>query len=238
MTNHTITASDDELHTFGSELNRLGLLVLGQVERLDTVLHGTHPKDGEAILRIHGQVLRSQEEAEQLAIRTLAKRQPVANDLRSVVKSIRVMREFSNMSHAACEIASLLLTLSALPMIPIPASLGQMANLLVLQTKRVLAACEANDARHAHEIWLKDQDCDRLHNAAFLEIVGLMARDPRAMRQCIYYIMLARHLARIIHQRDKSRSAGNRLDNEFLHQINKLRYIRQPRLIALMNNSG
>jgi len=31
---------------------------------------------------------------------------------------------------------------------------------------------------------------------------------------------------------------GNRLDNEFLHQINKLRYIRQPRLIALMNNSG
>ncbi len=33
-------------------------------------------------------------------------------------------------------------------------------------------------------------------------------------------------------------AAGNRLDNEFLHQINKLRYIRQPRIIALMNNSG
>ena len=32
--------------------------------------------------------------------------------------------------------------------------------------------------------------------------------------------------------------AGNRLDNEFLHQINRLRYIRQPKIIALMNNPG
>ena len=33
-------------------------------------------------------------------------------------------------------------------------------------------------------------------------------------------------------------SAGNRLDNELLHQINKLRYIRQPKIIALVNNPG
>jgi hypothetical protein len=33
-------------------------------------------------------------------------------------------------------------------------------------------------------------------------------------------------------------AAGNRLDNEFLHQINKLRYIRQPKIIALVNNPG
>jgi hypothetical protein len=31
---------------------------------------------------------------------------------------------------------------------------------------------------------------------------------------------------------------GNRLDNEFLHQINELRYSRQPSFSALMNNSG
>jgi hypothetical protein len=31
---------------------------------------------------------------------------------------------------------------------------------------------------------------------------------------------------------------GYRLDNEYLHQINELRYIRQPKIIALMNNPG
>jgi hypothetical protein len=31
---------------------------------------------------------------------------------------------------------------------------------------------------------------------------------------------------------------GYRLDNEFLHQINRLSYIRQLQIIALMNNSG
>jgi hypothetical protein len=31
---------------------------------------------------------------------------------------------------------------------------------------------------------------------------------------------------------------GHRLDNEFLHQINELSYIRQPKIIVLMNNSG
>jgi hypothetical protein len=31
---------------------------------------------------------------------------------------------------------------------------------------------------------------------------------------------------------------GHRLDNEFLHQISELRYIRQPKIIALMNNPG
>jgi len=31
---------------------------------------------------------------------------------------------------------------------------------------------------------------------------------------------------------------GNRLDNELLHQINKLRYIRKPKIIALVNNPG
>jgi hypothetical protein len=31
---------------------------------------------------------------------------------------------------------------------------------------------------------------------------------------------------------------GNRLDNEFLHQINKLSYIRQPKITALVNNPG
>jgi len=33
-------------------------------------------------------------------------------------------------------------------------------------------------------------------------------------------------------------AAGHRLDNEFLHQVNKLRYIRHPKISALMNNSG
>jgi hypothetical protein len=33
-------------------------------------------------------------------------------------------------------------------------------------------------------------------------------------------------------------AAGHRLDSEFLHQINELRYIRQPTIIALMNNPG
>ncbi len=33
-------------------------------------------------------------------------------------------------------------------------------------------------------------------------------------------------------------AAGNRFDNEFLHQINELRYIRQPKISALMNNPG
>jgi hypothetical protein len=33
-------------------------------------------------------------------------------------------------------------------------------------------------------------------------------------------------------------AAGNRLDNEFLHQINALRYIRHPKISAPMNNSG
>jgi riboflavin biosynthesis pyrimidine reductase len=33
-------------------------------------------------------------------------------------------------------------------------------------------------------------------------------------------------------------AAGNRLDNEFLHQINELRYIRQPKIIAQTNNPG
>ena len=31
---------------------------------------------------------------------------------------------------------------------------------------------------------------------------------------------------------------GKRLDNEFLHQISELRYIRQPKMIALMNKPG
>jgi hypothetical protein len=31
---------------------------------------------------------------------------------------------------------------------------------------------------------------------------------------------------------------GHRLGNEFLHQIKELRYIRQPKIIALMNNPG
>ena len=32
-------------------------------------------------------------------------------------------------------------------------------------------------------------------------------------------------------------AAGNRLDNEFLHQINELHYIRQPKIIALTANA-
>jgi hypothetical protein len=31
---------------------------------------------------------------------------------------------------------------------------------------------------------------------------------------------------------------GHRLDNEFLHQINELRYIRQPSIIVQMNIPG
>jgi len=31
---------------------------------------------------------------------------------------------------------------------------------------------------------------------------------------------------------------GNRLDNEFLHQINELRYIRQLKIITPVNNAG
>jgi hypothetical protein len=33
-------------------------------------------------------------------------------------------------------------------------------------------------------------------------------------------------------------AAGHRLDSEFLHQINELRYIRQPSIIVQMNIPG
>ena len=195
---HIVRSYEEELSLLNNKIAKMGGLaeqVLGQsfeaLERRDPELAGDTIKKDEEIDAL-------QKEIEEQAVLMIARRQPMASDLRQIVAAFRISNELERIGDLGKNIAKRAVAVVTEQQ-PKQLMLGlkHMGELALVQLKDVLDAFIERDADRALAVWYKDEEIDAMYNSIFRELLTYMMEDPRNIGLCTHLLFGAKNIERI-----------------------------------------
>jgi phosphate transport system protein len=198
MNEHIVKSYEDELNALTAETARLGGLTEAQVsDAIASVTRRDQALAGEVITR-DSRLDELQLDIERKAIRLIALRQPMANDLRRTVAAMKIASNLERVGDLAKNISKrMLVILESEPMTPLTRSIERMGRLVLGRLKDVLDAYTSGDDARALAVWSKDDEVDEHYNSLFRELLTYMMGDPRTITACAHLLFVAKNLERI-----------------------------------------
>jgi phosphate transport system protein len=198
MTNHTAGAFDTDLRNLSNRIREMGRLDERQIRDAILALETRDTALAKQVVVADDQVDALQREIEEKAVVTIARRQPMAIDLREIVGALRISNDLERIGDRAENIAkrALLLT-DGFRINEVMPQLQHMAQLVVDQLDMVLRSYDERDVALALTVWNKDRDVDAVDNALFRELLTYMMENPRNITFCTHLLFCAKNLERI-----------------------------------------
>jgi phosphate transport system protein len=135
---------------------------------------------------------------EERGILTIARRQPLAVDLREVIAALRIASDLERAGDLAKNVAKRVIATTGQSQ-PKSAVMGiqRMSDLALAQLHDVLDAYAANDVEGALAVWRRDGAIDAMNNSLFRELLTYMMEDPRSISFCTHLLFCAKNVERI-----------------------------------------
>jgi phosphate transport system protein len=198
MTDHTVKAYESELTVLDDKIGQMGGLAEQLVIEAFDSLAGHNPARAKATVASDATIDLLHQELEEQVIVMIARRQPLANDLRQVISVLKVAGELERIGDLAKNIAKRALAISGENHPKgLLTGLRHMVELASRQLKDVLDAYAARDAERALAVWRKDEKLDAVYNSVFRELLTYMMEDPRNIGLCTHLLFVAKNVERI-----------------------------------------
>jgi phosphate transport system protein len=137
-------------------------------------------------------------EIEEKAILTIARRQPMAIDLRALVSAIRIASDLERIGDLAKNVGKRVVAIDG-QFAPqkIVGGVIHISDLALDRLHRVLDAYAHRDVDAAMSVWNQDEEIDQLYNSLFRELLTYMMEDPRNIGFCAHLLFSAKNIERI-----------------------------------------
>jgi phosphate transport system protein len=195
---HTAKAFDADLQELTRKVSEMGGLAEREVADAIKALTRLDAELGKRVVAADPAIDALQQEIEEKAILTIARRQPMAVDLREVVAALRVASDLERIGDLAKNIGK---RVSALGEDLTPNKLirgvEHMASLVLGQLKQVLDAYASRDLQSALAVWKSDEQVDAMCTSLFRELLTYMMEDPRNITFCIHLMFCAKNIERM-----------------------------------------
>lgn len=195
---HTVTAYEQELKTLDAKIAHMGGLCEQLLAQAIEALEKNDPALAEQVISRDKSVDLIEHEIEDLGILMIARRQPVALDLRQIITALRISGELERIGDLGKNISKRTLAIVGEPQ-PKRAMLGlkHMGLQALQQLKDVLDAYATRDSAKARQVWAADEDIDAMYNSLFRELLTYMMEDPRNITLCTHLLFGAKNIERI-----------------------------------------
>jgi phosphate transport system protein len=194
---HIVSAFDDELIAIQAKISEMGgfteeLLsgALEAVERRDPAL-------AQEVIDRDKRLDALEMELEEMAVQTIALRQPMAQDLRVLISAIKISAILERVGDLSKNIARRAMYLSSSRQVKMSGSIVRMGQMTLGQLTEVLDAHVSRDTSLAVSIWKRDVEIDEIYNAIFRETVTYMMEDARMISLGSQILFIAKNLERI-----------------------------------------
>ena len=135
---------------------------------------------------------------EEKAVLTLARRQPVAVDLREIVGALRVANDLERIGDLAKNIGKRVLSIDSEFHPPkLVRGVEHMGVLVLTQLKEVLDSYTSRDLEKALAVWNGDEQIDAMCTSLFRELLTYMMDDARHITSCIHLMFCAKNIERM-----------------------------------------
>jgi phosphate transport system protein len=197
MTDHTVTAFDDEIGELRGHIAEMG----GRAEAaITSAMQALVKRDLELARKVIAEdkiIDRLETEVEKLAVRIIALRAPMADDLREVIAALKIAAVLERIGDYAKNIAKRAGALEGRRKIEPISLLPSMAQVAVEMVHNVLNAFAARDAALAVEVNERDKVVDDFYNSIFRTLVTFMVENPQSIGNAAHLLFVAKNLERV-----------------------------------------
>jgi phosphate transport system protein len=195
---HIFSAYDDDLKFLSRRISEMGGLAEQMVS--DAVRALVNGDTGLAQKVISDDVILDHAERElgDKAIVTIARRQPMASDLREIMGSIRIAADLERVGDLGKNTAKRVIAVQSTG-VPrkLARGLEHLSELALVQLKEVLDVYTTRAADKAKSIRERDEEIDAMYTSLFRELLTYMMEDPRNITSCTHLLFCAKNIERI-----------------------------------------
>jgi phosphate transport system protein len=198
MVEHIVSAFEAELRNLSEKLAEMGGLAEKLLGESIEALLGRDTALAQRVISTDRTIDQLQREIEEAAVLTIARRQPMALDLREIVAAMRISNDLERIGDLAKNIAKRALAIAdeSHPK-PLMSGIRHMVELALHQLKEVLDAYAERDADKALAVWREDAQIDAMYNSLFRELLTYMMEDPRNIGISTHLLFGAKNVERV-----------------------------------------
>lgn len=194
---HTSRVYESELRTLRDRLLLMGGMVEDMVTKAMRALSTRDSALARSTMNMDRRINHLECEIDELSMRILAMRQPVASDLRFVTTALKIVTDLERIGDLAANICERVAELNTQPASPLDLDLGELADQATLVVHEALEALVHRDVERAIELLGRDELIDAQYTRIFERLLALMAQDSTAIYRATRIQSIAKYLERI-----------------------------------------
>ena len=195
---HLSSQFDSELNSVSARVMEMGGLVESQIRQAVYALSQFSLEAVETVASMETRINAMEVEIDSELSSIIARRQPMAADLRMVVTAIQVANDLERTGDMAKQLAKRAMQLENLGLAPkFYNGVKHMKDLVARQLQAALDAYLTRDSSAAIEVCNHDDEVDAIYNSLFRELLTYMMEDPRNITQCTHLLFCAKSLERV-----------------------------------------
>jgi phosphate transport system protein len=198
MNEHTVKSYEEELTRLDKRIAQMGGMAEQSLGQSFDALERRDPNLAEMVVKNDRAIDTLQREIEEQATLTIARRQPVASDLREIIGAIRVAGDLERVGDLAKNIAKRSVKIGMEGRAPHAiVGIKHMNDFATELMKDVLDAYAQRDVERARDVWERDAELDALEDSVFRDLLTHMMEDPRNITFCAHLLFCSKNIERI-----------------------------------------
>lgn len=195
---HTVTAYDDELRFLSNRISEMGGHAELMVDRAVTALINSDHALSKQIIAEDALLDAWHGEIDDKSVLIIAKRQPMARDLREIIGMMRIASDLERIGDLGKNIAKRTVAVSEVRQpLRLYRGLESLADLAMVQLKEVLDTFANRRMEGIILLRDRDEEIDAKYTSLFRELLTYMMEDPRNISACTHLLFCAKNIERI-----------------------------------------
>ncbi|MBZ9869924.1 phosphate signaling complex protein PhoU [Mesorhizobium sp. BR1-1-9] len=195
---HIVSAYDEELKDLSKRIAAMGGHAERMVEQAISALVNADPGLAQKVIRDDAVLDEGQREIDDRAIIIIARRQPMATDLREIVGAIRISADLERVGDLGKNVAKRVVAVAdGRQSTSLFRGLEALADLALTQLKEVLDVYASRSVERIGFVRDRDDQIDAMYTSLFRELLTYMMEDPRNITPCTHLLFCAKNIERI-----------------------------------------
>ncbi|RWM98217.1 MAG: phosphate signaling complex protein PhoU [Mesorhizobium sp.] len=195
---HIVSAYDEELKYLSKRIAAMGGHAERMVEQAIAALVNADPGLAQKVIGDDAVLDQGQREIDDKAIIIIAKRQPMATDLREIVGAIRISADLERVGDLGKNVAKrVVAVIEGRQPTSLFRGIEALADLALTQLKEVLDVYASRSVEKIGFVRDRDDQIDAVYTSLFRELLTYMMEDPRNITPCTHLLFCAKNIERI-----------------------------------------
>ena len=197
-TQHIHRVFDEELRFLANRIAAMGGHAERMVDQSVIALVNSDHDLARKVIADDAMLDQAQREIDDKAVVIIAKRQPMADDLREIIGAIRISADLERVGDLGKNIAKRVVAVTeGRQPLSLFRGLQALAELALTQLKEVLDVYASRAVDRLGSIRDRDEQIDAMYTSLFRELLTYMMEDPRNITTCTHLLFCAKNIERV-----------------------------------------